>query len=123
MWIYDQGEDLKVFATEEAAQAWIEENDPEGVAFEYEVIGRQREPAAFSRDSHTHPRPSGCCPKFDSSSVSFETFTASLSADDITRRATMGGASGGPGASIASPGAPGVVPCDSQKLVQEHRSR
>ena len=28
---------LKVFANEEAAQAWFEENDPEGVAFEYEV--------------------------------------------------------------------------------------
>jgi hypothetical protein len=30
---------LKVFATNEDAQAWFEENDPEGVAFEYEVIG------------------------------------------------------------------------------------
>jgi len=39
VWIYDQGEDLKVFATEEIAQAWIDENDPDGVAFEYEVIG------------------------------------------------------------------------------------
>ena len=28
---------LKVFATAEVAQAWFEENDPEGVAFEYEV--------------------------------------------------------------------------------------
>ena len=28
---------LKAFANEEAAQAWFEENDPEGVAFEYEV--------------------------------------------------------------------------------------
>jgi hypothetical protein len=26
VWIYDQGEDLKVFATEEVARAWIEEN-------------------------------------------------------------------------------------------------
>jgi hypothetical protein len=26
--IHDQGEDLKVFATEDAARAWIEENDP-----------------------------------------------------------------------------------------------
>jgi hypothetical protein len=26
------------FATEDAARAWIEENDPEGVAFEYEVL-------------------------------------------------------------------------------------
>ncbi len=39
VWIYDQGEDLKVFASEEAAQSWIDENDSEGVAFEYKVIG------------------------------------------------------------------------------------
>jgi hypothetical protein len=39
VWIYDQGKDLKVFANEEAAQAWLDENDPKGVAFEYEVIG------------------------------------------------------------------------------------
>jgi hypothetical protein len=30
---------LKVFASEEAAENWFAENDPEGVAFEYEVIG------------------------------------------------------------------------------------
>jgi hypothetical protein len=30
---------LKVFATTDAAETWFEENDPEGVAFEYEVIG------------------------------------------------------------------------------------
>jgi hypothetical protein len=29
---------LKVFANEEAAETWFEENDPEGVAFEYEVL-------------------------------------------------------------------------------------
>jgi hypothetical protein len=29
---------LKVFADEEAAEKWFEENDPEGVAFEYEVL-------------------------------------------------------------------------------------
>jgi len=28
---------VKVFANEEAAQAWFDENDPEGVAFEYVV--------------------------------------------------------------------------------------
>ena len=28
---------FKVFATEEAANAWFAANDPEGVAFEYEV--------------------------------------------------------------------------------------
>ena len=30
---------MKVFATEEAAKAWLDENDPEGVAFAYDVIG------------------------------------------------------------------------------------
>ena len=30
---------LKVFATEDAAEIWLGEHDPEGVAFEYEVIG------------------------------------------------------------------------------------
>ena len=29
---------LKVFANADAAETWFEENDPEGVAFEYEVI-------------------------------------------------------------------------------------
>ena len=29
---------LKVFANADAAGAWFEENDPEGVAFEYEVL-------------------------------------------------------------------------------------
>jgi hypothetical protein len=29
---------LKVFANEEAAEKWFEENDPEGVAFEYELL-------------------------------------------------------------------------------------
>jgi hypothetical protein len=45
VWIYvdtryrvgDPGH-LKVFANEEAANRWLEENDPEGVAFEYDVI-------------------------------------------------------------------------------------
>ena len=30
---------LKVFANAHAAEAWFAENDPEGVAFEYGVIG------------------------------------------------------------------------------------
>ena len=30
---------LKVFANADAAEFWLEDNDPEGVAFEYEVIG------------------------------------------------------------------------------------
>lgn len=29
---------LKVFATEEAAERWFAEHDPEGVAFKYPVI-------------------------------------------------------------------------------------
>jgi hypothetical protein len=28
----------KVFANVDAAETWFEENDPEGVAFEYEVL-------------------------------------------------------------------------------------
>ena len=31
-------EHIKVFATQDAAENWFEENDPEGVAFEYEVL-------------------------------------------------------------------------------------
>jgi hypothetical protein len=33
-------EHVKVFATMDAAEQWFEENDPEGVAFEYEVLER-----------------------------------------------------------------------------------
>jgi hypothetical protein len=29
---------LKVFANVDAAETWFEDNDPEGVAFEYEVL-------------------------------------------------------------------------------------
>jgi hypothetical protein len=29
---------LKVFANAAAAETWLQENDPEGVAFEYEVL-------------------------------------------------------------------------------------
>ncbi len=46
VWIYvDTNHDvghpdhLKVFATPDAADEWFKENDPEGVAFGYEVIG------------------------------------------------------------------------------------
>lgn len=39
VWIYRRGEDLMVFASPEAAQAWFDKHDPEGVAFAYEVIG------------------------------------------------------------------------------------
>lgn len=29
---------IKIFATVAAAERWLEENDPEGVVFEYDVI-------------------------------------------------------------------------------------
>jgi hypothetical protein len=29
---------LKVFANEDAAETWLQENDPEGVVFEYPVL-------------------------------------------------------------------------------------
>jgi hypothetical protein len=32
-WIYQTGDELKVFDTKEIAQAWFAKNDPEGVAF------------------------------------------------------------------------------------------
>ena len=32
---------LKVFANTDAAETWFEENDPEGVAFEYAVLGNE----------------------------------------------------------------------------------
>ena len=34
-------EHLKGFADADAAETWFAENDPEGVAFEYEVLVRQ----------------------------------------------------------------------------------
>lgn len=45
VWIYvDSSKDVgdvdhfKVFASEDAAETWFQKNDPEGVAFEYEVL-------------------------------------------------------------------------------------
>ena len=35
----DAPEHIKVFATTDAAEKWFEENDPEGVAFKYAVLG------------------------------------------------------------------------------------
>jgi hypothetical protein len=37
VWIYEQGDVLKIFDTDDEARAWFEENDPEGVAFKHEV--------------------------------------------------------------------------------------
>ena len=34
-------EHIKVFANADAAEAWFAENDPEGAAFEYEVLGTE----------------------------------------------------------------------------------
>jgi hypothetical protein len=36
---------IKVFANQDAAETWFEENDPEGVAFEYEVLQMNGPPA------------------------------------------------------------------------------
>ena len=33
-----RGISRKVFANKDAAETWFEENDPEGVAFEYDVL-------------------------------------------------------------------------------------
>jgi hypothetical protein len=45
VWIYADSskqvgdvDHLRVFANEEAAQAWFKQHDPEGVAFEYAVM-------------------------------------------------------------------------------------
>ena len=34
---------LKVFVKEDAADAWFKENDPEGVAFVYPIVGSDEE--------------------------------------------------------------------------------
>jgi hypothetical protein len=54
VWVYvdtsrhvGDAEHLRVFATAEAADAWFEENDPEGVAFEYPVIILSEQQAAL----------------------------------------------------------------------------
>jgi len=38
---------LKVFSNPDAAEEWFKENDPEGVAFGYEVIDRHKSAGAF----------------------------------------------------------------------------
>ncbi|MBR0734853.1 hypothetical protein JQ582_37270 [Bradyrhizobium japonicum] len=43
-------EHLKVFATEDAAKDWLDENDPEGVAFEYDVMGPARVGSSSRRE-------------------------------------------------------------------------
>jgi hypothetical protein len=38
---------LKVFATPDAADEWFKENDPEGVAIGYEVLGDETRPRSY----------------------------------------------------------------------------
>ena len=38
---------LKVFASKEVAERWFKANDPEGVAFEYEVMESAEQPDEF----------------------------------------------------------------------------
>jgi hypothetical protein len=70
VWIY-QGKELQVFASAEAAQKWFEEHAPEGVAFIYEVEGKDAlepvpsiAPGCWSLDLKLsgRPEPSFCAP-------------------------------------------------------------
>jgi hypothetical protein len=36
VWIYEEGDVLQIFDTDDEARAWLKENDPEGVAFQHE---------------------------------------------------------------------------------------
>ena len=55
VWISEAGrENMKVFASEEAANAWFAENDPEGVAFAYPVIEGQTLTAGTDLASPPH---------------------------------------------------------------------
>ena len=54
VWVYidtshefDHINDVKVFASKAAAQAWFDKNDREGDAFEYEVMELPQEPDKF----------------------------------------------------------------------------
>jgi hypothetical protein len=37
VWIYEEGDVLKIFDTDDEARAWFKEHDPEGVAFKHEL--------------------------------------------------------------------------------------
>jgi hypothetical protein len=37
VWIYEQGDVLEIFDTDDEARAWFKKNDPEGVAFKHEL--------------------------------------------------------------------------------------
>jgi hypothetical protein len=45
---------IKVFATTDTVEAWFEENDPEGVAFEYEVGALVTRSLIASRSKHSY---------------------------------------------------------------------
>jgi hypothetical protein len=51
-------EHLKVFATADASAMWFQENNPEGIAFEYPVIGASSE-AAGQPDDQFFEAPGG----------------------------------------------------------------
>lgn len=53
VWIYESGDTLKTFASEDEAKAWFRLHDPDGVAFAAE-LGPQR--PAGSADLHRVPR-------------------------------------------------------------------
>jgi hypothetical protein len=37
VWVYEEGDVLKIFDTDDEARAWFKENDPEGVTFKHEL--------------------------------------------------------------------------------------
>jgi hypothetical protein len=37
VWVYEEGDVVKIFDTADEARAWFEKNNPEGVAFEHEL--------------------------------------------------------------------------------------
>jgi hypothetical protein len=53
VWIYEEGNVLKIFDTDDEARAWLEDNNPEGVAFKRE-LGPLR--PAGSADQYGVPR-------------------------------------------------------------------
>ena len=69
VWIYvntSKPEHLKVFADPDTALPWFRENEPEGVAFEYGVIGEAMRRTSGSWDKKTAPArgklgPKGSC--------------------------------------------------------------
>jgi len=46
-WVYESGDTVKEFDTEEEAQAWFDANDPEGVAFLMDVNDKKAREQVF----------------------------------------------------------------------------